>query len=150
MFLRPYRVAKDGKDHTYWSLVETVRTPDGPRQRTVCYLGELNSSAQARWLKAVEVFNEQGERQQLKLFASDVPPPENDPDVARVWVKKIRLERVRQFGNCLLGLELWKRLGLDRFFEARLDDEPADVPWSRVAALLAINRLCAPSSELGI
>jgi len=150
MFLRPYRVAKDGKDHTYWSLVETVRTPDGPRQRTVCYLGELNSSAQARWLKAVEVFNEQGERQQLKLFASDVPPPENDPEVARVWVKKIRLERVRQFGNCWLGLELWKRLGLDRFFEARLDDEPADVPWSRVAALLAINRLCAPSSELGI
>jgi len=150
MFLRPYRVAKDGKDHTYWSLVETVRTPDGPRQRTVCYLGELNSSAQARWLKAVEVFNEQGDRQQLKLFASDVPPPENDPEVARVWVKKIRLERVRQFGNCWLGLELWKRLGLDRFFEARLDDEPADVPWSRVAALLAINRLCAPSSELGI
>jgi transposase len=150
MFLRPYRVAKDGKDHTYWSLVETVRTPDGPRQRTVCYLGELNSSAQARWLKAVEVFNEQGERQQLKLFPSDVPPPENDPEVARVWVKKIRLERVRQFGNCWLGLELWKRLGLDRFFEARLDDEPADVPWSRVAALLAINRLCAPSSELGI
>jgi len=150
MFLRPYRVAKDGKDHTYWSLVETVRTPDGPRQRTVCYLGELNSSAQARWLKAVEVFNEQGERQQLKLFASDVPPPENDPEVARVWVKKIRLERVRQFGNCWLGLELWKRLGLDRFFEARLDDEPADVPWSRVAALLAINRLCAPASELGI
>ena len=127
-----------------------MRTADGPRQRTVCYLGELNSSAQARWLKAVEVFNEQGERQQLKLFPSDVPPPENDPDVARVWVKKIRLERVRQFGNCWLGLELWKRLGLDRFFEARLDDEPADVPWSRVAALLAINRLCAPSSELGI
>ena len=75
MFLRPYRVAKDGKGHTYWSLVETVRTPDGPRQRTVCHLGELNGSAQARWLKAVEVFNAQGERQQLKLFPSEVPPP---------------------------------------------------------------------------
>jgi hypothetical protein len=24
------------------------------------------------------------------------------------------------------------------------------VPWSRVAALLAINRLCAPGSELAI
>jgi hypothetical protein len=150
MFLRPHARSKDGKDHTYWSLVETVRTPDGPRQRTVCYLGVLNHSAQSRWLKAVEVFNEQGERRQLKLFPSEVPPPENDPDVARVWVKKIRLERVRQFGNCFLGLELWKRLGLDRFFEARLDADPAEVPWSRVAALLAVNRLCAPSSELGI
>ncbi|MGH9773167.1 MAG: IS1634 family transposase [Candidatus Acidiferrales bacterium] len=150
MFLRPYRIAKDGKDHTYWSLVETVRMPDGPRQRTVCYLGELNYSAQSRWLKAIEVFNEQGERRQLKLFPSEVMPPANDPDVARVWVKKIRLERVRRFGDCFLGLELWKRLGLDHFFESLLDQEAADVPWSRVAALLAINRLCAPSSERGI
>jgi hypothetical protein len=62
MFLRPNHRQKDGKDHIYWSLVETVRTPDGPRQRTLCYLGELNDSTQARWLKAIEVFNEQGER----------------------------------------------------------------------------------------
>jgi hypothetical protein len=40
-----------------------VRTPDGPRQRTLCYLGEVNSSAQARWFKSIEVFNEQGETQ---------------------------------------------------------------------------------------
>jgi len=150
MFLRPNYRHKDGKDHTYWSLVETVRTPDGPRQRTLCYLGELNHSTQARWLKAIEVFNEQGERRQLKLFPSDLEPPENDPDVARVRVNQVRFERVRQFGNCFLGLELWKRLGLERFWEALLDGEVADVPWSRVAALLAINRLCAPSSELGI
>ena len=61
MFLRPHQRNKDGKDHTYWSLVETVRTVDGPRQRTLCYLGELNGSAQARWLKSVEVFKEQAE-----------------------------------------------------------------------------------------
>ena len=150
MFLRPNHRDKDGKDHTYWSLVETVRTPDGPRQRTLCYLGELNDSVQARWLKVIEVFNEQGERRQLKLFPSDVELPENDPDVARVRVSRVRFERVRQFGSCCLGLELWKRLELDRFWGNLLDTEAADVPWSRVAALLAINRLCAPSSELGI
>jgi transposase len=150
MFLRPNHRDKDGKDHTYWSLVETVRTPDGPRQRTLCYLGELNDSAQARWLKVIEVFNEQGERRQLKLFPSGVEPPANDPDVAQVRVNRVRFERVRQFGSCCLGLELWKRLGLDQFWEKLLDGEAADVPWSRVAALLAINRLCAPSSELGI
>jgi transposase len=150
MFLRPNHRDKDGKDHTYWSLVETVRTPDGPRQRTLCYLGELNDSAQARWLKVIEVFNEQGERRQLKLFPSDVELPDNDPDVARVRVSRVRFERVRQFGTSCLGLELWKRLELDRFWEGLLDGEAADVPWSRVAALLVINRLCAPSSELGI
>lgn len=150
MFLRPNRRTKDGKDHSYWSLVETVRTPDGPRQRTLCYLGELNSSAQARWLKTIEVFNEQGEAQQLKLFPSQVEPPPDDPQVARVLLNKVRLERTRQFGSCWLGLELWKRLGLERFFEDAVDDHEADVPWSRVAAVLAINRLCAPGSELAI
>lgn len=65
-------------------------------------------------------------------------------------VSKVRLERARQFGACYLGLELWKRLELDRFFETALDDAPADVPWSRVTALLAINRLCAPGSELAV
>jgi len=150
MFLRPNRRSKDGKDHTYWSLVETVRTPDGPRQKTLCYLGELNSSAQAWWLKTVEVFNEQGQTQQLKLFPSHVEPPADDPAVARVLLNKVRLERTRQFGSCWLGLELWKRLALDRFFEEAMDEYKADVPWSRVAAVLAINRLCAPGSELAV
>ena len=47
MHLRPHRRGKDGKAHAYCSLVEIVRAPDGPRQKTVCYLGELNSSAQS-------------------------------------------------------------------------------------------------------
>src|SRR6266568_3292908 len=150
MFLRAHRREKDGKDHRYWSLVETARTADGPRQRTLCYLGELNDSAQARWLKTMEVFNEQGETQQLKLFPSHVEPPPDDPQVARGLLNQVRLERTRQFGSCWLGLELWKRLGLERFFEDALDEQEADVPWSRIAALLAVNRLCAPGSELAI
>jgi transposase len=150
MFLRSHRRDKDGKEHSYWSLVETVRTPEGPRQRPLCYLGELNSSAQARWLKTIAVFNEQGEAQQLKLFPSEVEPPADDPQVARVLLNKVRLERTRQFGSCWLGLQLWKRLELDRFFEATIDEHAADVPWSRLAAVLAINRLCAPGSELAI
>src|SRR5436853_924366 len=150
MFLRAHARDKDGKAHSYWSLVRTLRTARGPRQRTLCYLGELNSSAQARWLKTIAVFNEQGEVQQLKLFPSHIEPPADDPQVARVLVDQVRLERTRQFGACFLGWELWKRLELDHFFESLVDDDPADVPWSRVAAVLAINRLCAPGSELAI
>ena len=150
MFLRPHHRDKDGKRHTYWSLVETIRTADGPRQRTLCHLGELNDSAQARWLKTIEVFNEAGEQHQLKLFPSDVAPPPDDAEVAQVLVQRVRLERTRQLGPALLGLALWRQLQLDDFFAARVDDAKADVPWSRVAALLAINRLCAPGSELAI
>ena len=149
MFLRKLRIHKDDKEHGYWSLVETVRTADGPRQRTLCYLGELNGSAHARWQKTVEVFNEHGESTQLKLFPSEAEVPD-DPNVARVLLKKVRVERTRRFGDCYLGLELWKRLGLDEFFAQHLDGDDADVAWSRVAAVLAINRLCAPGSELAV
>jgi ABC-type multidrug transport system ATPase subunit len=97
-----------------------------------------------------QIFNEQGEAQQLKLFPSQLEPPPNDPQVARVLVSKVRLERTRQFGSCWLGLELWKRLGLDRFFEQVVDARGGDVPLLRVTAVLAINRLCAPGSELAI
>jgi transposase len=150
MFLRSRTRSKDGKNHTYWSLVESVRTSDGPRQRTLCQLGELNDSAQSRWLRTIEVFNEQGEAQQLKLFPSHVEVPPDDPQVARVLVNRVRLERTRQFGSCYLGLQLWKRLELDRFFAQAVDHDAADVPWSCVTALLAINRLCAPGSELAV
>lgn len=149
MFLRQHERSKDGKEHSYWSLVETVRTADGPRQRTLCYLGELNGSAHGRWQKTVEVFNEQGESTQLKLFPSEVEVPD-DPNVARVLVKKVRVERTRRFGDGYLGLDLWKRLGLEEFFAQHLDGDAADVAWSRVAAVLAINRLCAPGSELAV
>ena len=119
-------------------------------RRRCAYLGELNGSAQARWLKTVEEFHEQGESQQLKLFPSYMEAPADEPQVARVLLNKVRLEQARQLGACWLGLELWKRLELDRLLAAALDDDPADVPWSRMAALLAINRLCAPGSELAI
>jgi transposase len=150
MFLRSHSRSKDGKEHRYWSLVETARTPDGPRQRTLCYLGELNDSAHSGWLKTVQVFNEQGESQQLKLFPSEVEPPANDPDVAQVLLQKVRLERTRQLGPCYLGWELWRRLKLDEFFAGVIDTDGADVAWSRIAAVLGINRLCAPGSELAI
>jgi hypothetical protein len=41
-------------------------------------------------------------------------------------------------------------LKLDEFFQGLTDTDRADVPWSRVAAILAISRLCAPGSELAL
>jgi len=76
-----------------------VRTPDGPRQRALCYLGELNGSAPACWLKTIRVFNEQGESHRLKLFASEVEPHADDTGLARVRLDQVRLGRPRRFGG---------------------------------------------------
>jgi transposase len=150
MFLRANRRTKDGKDHTYWSLVETVRTADGPRQRTVCYLGELNTSAAARWRKTIQLVNAQGEAVQLALFPADGAELPDDARIVRIRLDRVRWTRPREFGDGWLGWHLWQRLGLHAFCARALDAVPAEVPWSRIAAILAINRLCAPGSELAI
>ena len=43
MFLRRYVRTKAGKQHTYFALVESVRTEAGPRQHLVAYPSELNA-----------------------------------------------------------------------------------------------------------
>jgi hypothetical protein len=73
MFLRKIERRKDGKTHTYWSIVENRRL-DGGRvvQRHVLYLGEINSSQITAWRKAIEVLDEDaGERRTLALFPDD-------------------------------------------------------------------------------
>ena len=59
MFLRPYKRFKDGKEHTYYALVESVRTANGPRQQTVAYLGELNHDQERRWQRTLVCYNRQ-------------------------------------------------------------------------------------------
>ena len=41
MFLKRLERRKNGKKHTYWPLVESIRTERGSRHRVVAYLGEL-------------------------------------------------------------------------------------------------------------
>ncbi|HXO36452.1 MAG TPA: hypothetical protein VN901_29260 [Candidatus Acidoferrales bacterium] len=81
--MRPHQRSEDEKDHTYWTLVETVRTVGSPGQRMLCYVGELNGSAQARWRKSVEGFNEQAEA----LQSTDIVLPTTDGG-------EIRLRRI--------------------------------------------------------
>jgi hypothetical protein len=53
----------------------------------------------------------------------------DDPQVARVLLNRVRLERTRQLGSCYLGWEPWKRLDLDRFFAQVVDDDPGASPY---------------------
>src|SRR5208282_1989463 len=52
MYLRPNRRFKDGKEHRYWSIVESKRCAGGKVvQRQVLYLGEINDSQQEAWCR---------------------------------------------------------------------------------------------------
>jgi hypothetical protein len=66
-------------------------------------LGELNGLAQSRWLKSIEVFNEQGESRQLKLFPADAAPVDDDGEFEKKrYVRPLHravISRTFQFGN---------------------------------------------------
>src|ERR1700689_18057 len=82
MFLRSNRRKKDGKEHRYYTVVESRRLQSGRvAQRQVLYLGEINDSQQAAWRKTLEGFDEQQQRfTPLSLFPEDHPVPADPLD----------------------------------------------------------------------
>jgi transposase len=150
MFLRRCERSKNGKTHTYWALVESIRTAKGSRQRVVAYLGELKPSEQNGWAQLGRQL--QGQRQpQPSLFD---PPHHDDPlseeETVLVRLKDIRLERLRDFGDVWLAWGLWRLLELDTLLAGLLPRGREDVPWATVAAILTCARFCEPASELHI
>jgi hypothetical protein len=65
-------------------------------------------------------------------------------------LSSLAVRRPRILGDCWLGVRLWEELGLDTFWFQALGDRRGTVEWSKVVELLAVNRLCAPGSELSI
>jgi hypothetical protein len=72
------------------------------------------------------------------------------PHSGEVDVKRMRVENRRDFGGPWLGLQLVEQLGLKDFFDRTLPDGREEIPWSRMALVLILCRLCEPSSELHI
>ena len=55
-----------------------------------------------------------------------------------------------ELGGAWLGLELMRKLGLTEFLQSTLPPGQEQVPWSLMAMILVLCRLCRPSSELYI
>jgi transposase len=149
MFLRSNTRIKDGKQHRYFTVVESRRLQSGKvTQRQVLYLGEINDSQQAAWRRTLEVFDEAEQRlTPLSLFPEDRPVPADAIDSVQVKLSEMKLERARPYGNCWLGCELWRQLQLDRFWSEKLPRGRESVAWPQVLELLAVNRLIDPGSE---
>jgi transposase len=147
MYLKRSRRNKGGEAYESWSLVESVRTARGPRQRVVATIGKLpglDEEARVGWEHIGDILD--GKARCADFF--DQPP--EPPEWARVDIKGVRVERLRDFGNVFLGLALWRRLRLDTFFNDVMEPGREEIPWSTMACILSLARFCAPSSELQI
>ena len=133
MFLRRYTRKKSGKTHSYYALVESVRTEAGTRQRTVAHLGELSSGDERRWRRTAIFYNRQGEAEQLRLFANEehVALPD-DPDVVCVRLGSAGWSNGRNFGDVWLG-------GVDAAPHVKADFEARRVRASKLLRLDALD-----------
>ena len=142
MYLRKCRKTHAGVEYVYWQLVESQRSPRGPRQRVVAYLGDMDEALRLGIAEAAA--GKDGVRQD-RLLSDSVTPQWVEVDVAR-----LRVERVLDFGAYWLGLQLLERLGLGQLLDTLLGTGREEIPRSLMAMVLVLMRLVDPSSELRI
>jgi transposase len=149
MRLKCHSRIKDGKQHRYWSIVESVRcSRERVVQRHVLYLGELNDSQREGWTRCLEAVDDKGCSQQLALFPADQQVPKHAQSFGvQVRLEAMRLERPRQWGACWLFTELWSQLQLDTFWQPRLPDSREGTSWYHTLVTSCAYRLIDPGSE---
>jgi transposase len=163
MYLRQSKRRYKGKTYSSYVLVESVRTPKGPRQKTVCTLGDLGPRSREDWLKLVR-------KLEAALCGQDAMFEAQDDREVRAIVAKVEARRAAQSaavmageaqelisvdpagvgsechraaGAVHVGHQFWRRLGLDRI----LADLGLDERSRKLSCAMVLNRLIAPSSE---
>ena len=149
MYLKCHQRKKDGKEHRYWSIVESRRTFRSVVQRQVLYLGEINDSQCEAWRKAISIFDEgQQQPRELAIYSADKPLPDHAQDMGvSVRLDGLEVRRPRQWGACWLALQLWNQLKMDEFWRPLLGVSREGTDWTQVLCVLTVYRLLAPGSE---
>ncbi len=144
MYLRHSVRRKNGRAHTDWRLVRSVRRGGKVVQETVAQLGELD--AQGRASARLLAQQMMGGGEQRELFEAATPAEHS----VAVRLDKVCVERGRSFGEVWLGWRLWCALQLDQLCAELLAPGREVIPWAQMAAVLVIARLTEPASELHI
>jgi len=148
MYLRRHGKKVDGDEYGYWSLVESIRTARGPRQRIIATIGKLpglDKEERIGWEEIGRILSGRAQHQSTLLET-----PEEPPSWATIDISRVSVERLRSFGDIYLALFLWHRLGFANFCKEHIAEGREAIPWSVMACILSVARFCAPSSELQI
>jgi transposase len=156
MYIRKTTKISKGKTYTHYLLVESVHTPKGPRQRTICSLGSLGPGPLEQWhalARKVEAALA-GQRSleptalPLEPRVDKAPPGPQRPGPATgpgtpVDPEQVALEEAREAGPVHVGHQIWQQLGVEAILRrAGLS------AWARVLSeVMTLNRLIYPLSE---
>ena len=156
MYIRKTTKISKGKTYTHYLLVESVHTPKGPRQRTICSLGSLGPGPLEQW-HALARKVEASLAGQLSLeptalpmepMVDKAPPGPKRPRASTgqgtpVDPEQVALEEAREAGPVHVGHQMWHQLGLEAILRrAGLS------AWARLLSeVMTLNRLICPLSE---
>jgi transposase len=167
MFIKRTTKTVNGIPYHNYLLVQSVRTKEGPRQKTVCSLGNLAPGPPEKWRDMAQRVESavSGQLQiksdpiidrmvQMARKAGVLDPQDeqklleeqkqNEPDQ---WVKvdtaSLRLDDACEAGPVHVAHQMWKKLELDDVLEAANLPERA----KRLTEIEVINRLVEPGSE---
>jgi transposase len=166
MYIRKASRVYKGKTYFNYLLVESVLTPDGPRQKVVCSLGDLSPRPRHEWLALAHRLQSaligQEELFPSPTAASVLLPPlaklgspdasgssetvGKDKEVLPVRIDDVRCEQSREAGPVHVGYQFWQRLGLDKILQSAGLSEGA----RRLTLAMTLNRLIYPASELAM
>lgn len=164
MYIRKTKRTYKGKTYTNHLLVESVHTPKGPRQKTICSLGDLRSRSRGEWLKLAHKVEEalvgqedlfdQADKEVRVIVAKvrerrsrkEKKSAEMSGEVVGVLTDKVRTEKHREAGPVHVGYQIWRRLGLEEILEA----EALSRRTRHLICAMVLNRLVAPKAEHAI
>ncbi|MCL6615232.1 MAG: hypothetical protein K6U03_11585, partial [Firmicutes bacterium] len=160
MYIRKTVHKYKDKEYTNYLLVESVATPKGPRQRTICSLGSLEPRPREEWLLLARKV------ERALSGQKDLPLEEPDPLVDEIATKarrakaggaqskteeeavpvildKVGIEQGREAGTIHAANQMWHRLGMEDILKAA-----GLTPKARLLTqVMVTNRLVSPSSE---
>lgn len=146
MFLRRCSKQYKGRRHSYWSLVESVRTARGPRQRVVAYVGDLDEAGRLGLRDAALAASGESVDASPAFFSDGSPAPR----FVEIDTSRVRVEHLRSFGGEWLALQLIDKLGLRALLRELIPAGREEIGWDVMSLVLVILRLLEPSSELRI
>lgn len=155
MYIRKTKSKYKGKTYTNFLLVESVLTEKGPRQKTICSLGNLEPAPPEQWL-AVAHKMESALKGQMSL---EEPEARVEAVVSKIGVSKklkekedsfvlvntdkVETEEAREAGSVHVGHQMWKRLGMDSILsQAGLSERTR-----LLTEVMTLNRFIKPHSE---
>jgi transposase len=167
MYVRKTTRRYKDKAYTNYLLVESVHTPNGPRQKVICSLGDLSPRPAEDWLRLArkvedalvgqihllshpdpeveQIVHQVRNRQARSSSPADRTVSDQTPvdDLVAVHTGRVTATRVRTAGAVHVGFQFWKRLG----FDGILKHLGFSAKAIRLTCAMTLNRLIHPDSE---